>query len=218
MDTAEQDNIEALRIWWKKYGQLISAVVLLGALFYGGYTWWNWQQAETKASASEAYSLLIRNIEGQDEEAFIASAEQIIEQYPQLPYADLSSLLLAERYVTNKQWDEGIASLERIVDNSSIPALQDVARLRLARLYLAHRDIAMAHKVLENASTKTFEPLVFELKGDLYRLQGDKALAIETYQQALQSDPIARELRETFLVMKLGDLGVGADDINLPLE
>lgn len=218
MDNSEQESLEALRLWWSKFGKLIISAVVIAALAYSGYSFWVWQKNQQKMRASEAYSMLIRHAQEQDDEAFVVSAERIIQQYPKLPYADLSSLLLAEKYTKNQQWGNAIQVLERVNQASSISPLADIARIRIARIYLSQKQYDSALVVLDRVSTSTFETLALELKGDIYRFQDKNDQAIASYKKALTSDPIARELRETFIAIKLGDLGVDASALETPIQ
>ncbi|MAZ44802.1 MAG: hypothetical protein CMF48_06475 [Legionellales bacterium] len=218
MDAAEQESLEALRIWWNRWGNTISFLVIAAAVVYGGYTYYNWSVNEKKASASEAYTMLIRNAQAQEDDAFLASADKIIHQYPNLPYADLTSFLLADKLAKDEDWLAAAQTLERVTKESKNSALSDIARIRLARLHFSQKSFESALVALKDIKTDSFKPLALELKGDLYRAQKNVDEAIKAYQAALASDPIARELRESFIMMKLGDLGVDPALLDIPLD
>ena len=218
MDAIEQENVEALQNWWDRYGKSLMVAITTVSLAYVAYTWWNFHLTQKKHSASQAYAMLLQTADETEDEAFIATAEQIIHLYPEMPYADLTGLLLANRHMQNKDLDSAQTVLLKVAQSSKTPAIADIGRLRLARIYVDQQKCSDAHTYLDSVTTETFEPIAYELKGDCFWQMGAPDKAIEMYQKALGANPVARQIRESFLVMKLGDLGVSAEDININIE
>ena len=132
-------------------------------------------------------------------------ATALMRDFARTPYSVLAALTLAKFAVEDKKWEEAEHHLQWAMAHGRRD-FRELARVRLARVYVARGRSDDALNVLENAWKKSaFSPLVFELRGDVYARQKKWDLAREAYQTAISQLPQQAMMRP-LLEMKLSDL------------
>ena len=184
---SEQEQVEALKKWWKENGTAIAVGLALG--LGGVFGWTGWQEYKERQSetASALFDNQRRAVETND---YARSAEltiELIEDYPQTNYAALASLLMAKLAYDNDRLDDARRQLQWVLTESGSPELMLTARLRLARLNLGAGDTVGALALINQAEAGPFANLYSELKGDIYLTQNKLKEARESYQLALSS-------------------------------
>lgn len=208
----EEEQLAALRQWWKDNGtSLVLGVVLaLGAIF----GWKAYQQTEYDkrvASSLQFQQLLDASSGGPmglSEEArtnirFLS--EEILKQDEQSAYSVYARLFQAREAVTEGELAQAEALLSEAMNVNRESALAPVIKARLARvLALAERtDEAIA--LLDVATSGSDRAYFQELKGDLLKGAGRPVEAREAYAAALAA--IEAEGQDSRLIqMKLDDL------------
>ena len=86
-------------------------------------------------------------------------------------------------------------------------SVADIAKLRLARLYIAEGKLSDAETLLDTKLAVAYTSLVEELRGDLYVAKKDLQKAREAYDKAILS---AGTNPARYLKMKRDNLGKGA--------
>lgn len=206
--TTEQEQIEELRKWWAQNGTkvLVAVVVGLAALF--GTRYWMYQQDQQRIAGSALYEAVARALEANEVATVMDKAALVISQHPDTPYAALSALAIAK--VKYEQGDKASAQtyLRWVLEHSDDPAMQHVARLRLARVLADDGKANEALQLIEPVTPGSFAAAYDELKGDLYVALNRVDDARRAYGQALASKEQVAD-RAT-LQMKLDDLGAAA--------
>ena len=196
--TTEEQQVEAIKKFWKDNG---TAIILGAVLGFGGLWGWRYYNAELIASqeqASDAYQSAIADL-GKEEAAF-SSAKTFVTENSDSPYAVMASLKLAKEAVERKDFSEAAKQLSWVTQSNANSAIKDVAFLRLARVQMEQEQFADALSQLDNISS-SFAAQIDEVKGDIYQRQGKIDEALEAYAAALEdagSNPV--------LQMKLDDL------------
>lgn len=131
----EEEQIEAFKSWWNKYGtQLLSAVLVVVLAFSGWRYWTNTKYVES-ANASSMYELLQANLQQGTFGEVSREALKLIQEQPKSPYAAGAALLHATYSFDKGEVDEAIEQLNWVANNSEDTALKVVAHMRLARIY-----------------------------------------------------------------------------------
>jgi len=196
--TTEEQQVEAIKKFWKDNG---TAIILGAVLGFGGLWGWRYYNADLIASqeqASDAYQSAIADL-GKEEAAF-SSAKTFVTENSDSPYAVMASLKLAKEAVERKDFSEAAKQLSWVAQSNANSAVKDVAFLRLARVQMEQEQFADALSQLNNISS-SFAAQIDEVKGDIYQRQGKIDEALEAYAAALEdagSNPV--------LQMKLDDL------------
>jgi predicted negative regulator of RcsB-dependent stress response len=188
-DTDEQQS-EALHKWVRKYFKLIIACLVI---LFGSYLGWeHWQQYRmTQAhKASIVFSHLITSIQNNASTKKIQPLIQSLEtKYSNTPYADLAQLLKVKYSIDAGNTTQAIQTLKHIIAHSAQPALKDVARMRLVRIFLSTHRLKAAQKMLQQLEISQQSPLAWMLHGNLLSEQNKPQKAVKAYKNALKSLP-----------------------------
>jgi len=207
LDLEEQEQLDQIKHFWKKYGNLISwlLIVVLGAYAaWNGYQYWQRDQA---GKASMMFDEVERSVAAGDLPRVQRSLADMKDKYPKTLFAHQASLVAAKFLSAKGQMDEARTALKWVAGAAPEPAYRDIARLRLSALLLdggAHDD-ALAQ--LAQPMTPAMSGLASDLKGDILMAKDQKAEAVVAYRNAfkeLGEIPDYRRLVEA----KLNALGV----------
>ncbi|MEM1404089.1 MAG: tetratricopeptide repeat protein [Pseudomonadota bacterium] len=199
----EDEQVEALKRWWKENGQstVIGIVLALGL----GFGWQAWQRNEqvTAENASTLYQQMLQALATQDErgaDAGRALALQLKDEYRGTAYAQFASLHLARLAVLEGQEPEAEKELRWVLSMADAGSeLHQVAQLRLARVLAAQGQADSALALLENAETD-FVASYAMARGDILLGDGREDDALAAYESAVASldadSPIPQTLQD----------------------
>lgn len=189
----EEEQIEALKRWWKENGQstIISIVVAIAAVL--GWQGWQNQQQATLATSSSLYQDMLSaastagNASASDEQIATAKhlANTIKTDYADSAYAGFASFYLAKFAVEAGDLDTAATELRTVVEAAATPELAAEAALRLARVLQAQGNYTEALALLSNepaAYAATYE----EVRGDIHLAQGNHDAAALSYQKSAE--------------------------------
>lgn len=185
----EDEQVEAIKRWWSNYGNHVLSVVLIILLAVVGTKWYRQHRYSIKSQASTSYEQLIQQFSAGDETGVTAQSQYLVTNYPDTVYAEGSALMLARLAVYQGKPDEAIKQLQWVNTHADLPALKQVARLRLARLYSMQKKFDDAFSILNDVIDPSFLMLVHETKGDIYMAQGKRGQAREQYELAIKELP-----------------------------
>ncbi len=211
----EEEQIEAIKRWWNKYGNLLSTIALVVLLIFYGYRWYQGHLQSVAINASRAYEQLMHYAAEDDSVALTAQANYIKTNYPNSIYATGASLLLARESVSHHKLQEAKTHLEWVTKHSSAATLITLANIRLARIELEEKNYTNALTILSKIKNPSFNVVVLELKGDIYRAKGDIQQAKLRYRKALEALPNSFKNKVSLLSMKLNQLSQ-VDTLGLP--
>lgn len=184
--TTEEQQIAALKSWWKENGSSIVTGVVLGlAVLFGVKAWFAYQE-RTAQNASNVYMVMMNALETGDATTVTERAGLLISEFSSTPYAAFGALALAKLKLDTGELEAAQAQLQWALDNSGSGEIQNVARLRLARVLVARGELDAAMQLLDQAVPgSAFDGLYTEVRGDIYAARGEPLLANDAYQQAL---------------------------------
>jgi predicted negative regulator of RcsB-dependent stress response len=202
----EEEQIENLKRLWKEYGSTIIVSVLVAT---GGYFSWNfWQdQQQLKAeNASTLYEQLTNAANANESGKVFELSDKIYNTDSDSVYAAQAALYAAQAAVNDNDLDTAQGQLERVLDNSDDPAMQALARLRLARVLAAAGDYDQALLLLADQPAAGFSPEQAEVRGDILRQSGATDAALTAYQSAIDGVSPEQQQRRMLLQMKIDNL------------
>lgn len=205
----EQEQIELLKSWIKQYSRVILLGVLLAMICIFGWRFWQQREIKVTTRASKIYDEMLTARAQNDTLATAAQAKKLEKHYAKTVYGNMASLMLARDAVTKKKYDEASALLSDVMQHGQIPGIKQIARLRLARLYLTLNAPQKSIGILKKIDDKTFIGLIEEVRGDAYLLMKNNKLARQSYQAALTLLPNADTTRP-LLQMKFDNLATGS--------
>jgi predicted negative regulator of RcsB-dependent stress response len=184
LDLQEQEQLDALKAFWKQYGNLITWALVAALAVYAGLNGWKWWQREQSAKAGALYEQLQIAAQSGDAQRAGQVFGDLKERYPRTVFAEQGGLLAARVQFDRGQVDAAKASLSWVAENAGEDEYKTVARLRLAGLLMQAKDYDAALKQLDAAKAPTFEALVADRRGDVLLAQGKAAEARAAYQVA----------------------------------
>lgn len=207
LDLEEQEQLDELKHFWNKWGNLITWVLILVFGSIAAWNGWNYWQRQQGAQASALYDEVERAAGGGDEARLAQSFKDIKERFGGTAYAQQAALLAAKTFADKGKTDDARAALSWVAREGSDEGYKAVARLRLAAMLVEAKNYDEALQQLAGGVPKEFEGLAADRRGDIYNLQGKKAEAKGEYTKAwaaLGADSEYRGLVE----VKLTALGV----------
>ncbi len=202
---SEEEQIQAIKDWWKENGRAVIAGLLIGVGAIGGYRYWSSYQKTQAEQASLVYARVIAAAASENSEEAFGPGQQIIDQYPGTSYAALAALTLARLAVEKQDYASAAAQLQWVIDNSDNDGFRQIARLRLARVLATQDKTDEAIAILKQSETGGFKTLVNETRGDILVKSGKLAEAVGEYRKALM-DLNMNPQRRKLLEMKINDI------------
>ncbi len=200
----EQEQIETIKSWWKKYGVSILTGLVIGAAILFGWRSWQGQQAREAGEASMIYQQMVAGVSGKKPEEAKRNGESLMEQYSSTPYASLAALMLAKLALEADDTAKAKGHLEWAIKQSKQAGIRLIARMRLARVLLGEGNAEGALALLKELEDASKLASYHELKGDALAAQGKIGEARKAYLEALA---VGGGTQNSALQFKLDDLG-----------
>jgi predicted negative regulator of RcsB-dependent stress response len=211
LDLEEQEQLDELKHFWKRWGDLISWVLI--AVLAGYAAWMTWQYWSNKeaAQSSAMYDTVERAAQAGDMAMLDRSVADIKDKFASTSYAQQAVLLAARVYQDKDRATDAKTQLSWVVDKAGDPGYQALARLRLAALLIEEKAYDQARQQLAVKAPTSFEPLFADRLGDIDMLQGKSADAVKQYQKAWKGLEPSAEYRR-LVAVKLAALGADPED------
>lgn len=184
-DHEEQEQLDALKAWWRDHGNKVINFALAAALVAAAASGWKWWQDKQAGEAGALYGQLQAAAEKHDVKAVRDAAVALVDNYSGTVYAGMGALLAAKLQAEEGDLKNARAQLAWAAEKSSDESLRDLARLRLAGLLLDDKAYDEALQQLSKEPEPGFAARYAELKGDVYAAQGKKEEARTAYAAAL---------------------------------
>jgi predicted negative regulator of RcsB-dependent stress response len=211
LDLEEQEQLDELKHFWKRWGDLITWVLIA---VLGAYAaWMAWQSYSLKQAFQSAalYDTVERAALSNDAALLDRSVSDIKDKFPSTTYAQQAALLAARVYQGQDRKADAKVQLAWVIDQTSDEGYQALARLRLAALLIDDKAYDEARKQLTAKTPEAFAPLMADRLGDLAMLQAQPAEAVQHYKTAWKGFEPNAEYRR-LVAVKLAALGADPED------
>lgn len=199
----EEEQLDALKRWWKENGTSTVVGVGVGVAIIIGWNYWQEHKKEQANQASAIYDELISAAETDQKESVDKLAKRLQEQYVSTNYAAYGSLFQAKNKVQQGDIAGAKEILKKIVAGKD-KELAHIARIRLVKLMLASGEYEQGLQVInevDQAAAAKFADNYDELVGDLYVALDRLDEARTAYQKALKNG-----YQSPLLQLKIDDL------------
>lgn len=211
LDLEEQEQLDQLKAFWKRYGNLITWGLTLALTAFAGWNGWNYWQREQAVKAAAMFDELDRGVQAGDAERAGRVFADMKERFPRTAYTAQAALLAAKVQTDKGQLDAAKASLAWAAESAGEGEYRDIARLRLAGLQLDAKQYDEAAKTLDGVKSADFAALVADRRGDLAVLQAKPDQARTEYLKAYAAMDKTLDYRR-LIEAKLATLGVTPPD------
>jgi predicted negative regulator of RcsB-dependent stress response len=184
LDLQEQEQLDALKAFWNKYGNLVTGVLLLVAGSYAGWQGWQYWQREQGLKAAAIFEQIDQSAAAGNAERAGSLLADLQQRYGGTAYAQQGALMAAKVQFEKGKADAAKASLAWAGANGPDAELKTIARLRLAALQAESKQFDEALKTLDAAQSDEFAHLVADRRGDVLMLQRKRAEAVAAWQAA----------------------------------
>lgn len=206
LDLQEQEQVDALKAFWQRYGNLITwvLVAVLGA--FAAWNGWQLYQRKQAEQAGAMFDELDRAAAASDAEKVARVFADLKDRYPRTVYAQQGGLVAARIQVDKGKPDEARATLAWVADSGRHEDLAALARLRLAGVLLDAGKFDEALAQLDASRLGAFAALGADRRGDVLLAKGKAAEAVSAYQAAWKGLPESQDYRR-LVEAKLTALG-----------
>ncbi len=181
----EEETVEHLKQWVRENGLAIVLGVVIGLSGIIGVRYWlNYQRTQAE-EASVIYDRLATALTAQKYVDVMQYGKQLLEGYDGTAYAVLGALSMAKASLATGDAAGARDHLAWALKNADDEAMQHIARIRLARLFIDAKDYTAALKLITDKSHGAFSSLYEELRGDIFTMQDKLNQAREAYRLAL---------------------------------
>lgn len=185
----EEEQIEMIKKLWHKYANPALTVILIIALGILGWRWWGQHTIKITYQGSAIYEQMLSSSILEDVDGVKAHGETLMRDYAKTPYGTMASLLLAKQAVAQGKLEQAEEKLLWVIKNDNDHSFKQIARIRLAKVLLAEKKYEQALDLLKEVDDDTFQPLMAQVRGDIYFAQGKRKEARMAYTLALQLFP-----------------------------
>ncbi len=202
LDLDEQEQLDALKHFWKQYGNLITWTLILALAGFAGFNGWQWYQRDRGAKAGLLFDELDAAAKAGDADKAARVFSDMKEHYARTVFTGQAGLLAAKVQADKGQADAARASLEWVAAEAGEAEYRVIAKLRLAGLLLDQNKADEALQQLPADPPKAFAGLVADRRGDILQSQGKAAEAAAAYRSAydaMAEDDAYRRLVEAKL-------------------
>jgi len=186
----EEEQVAALKDWWKANGSSVISGVVIAAITIGGWNFWQSYQKDKINTASDMYEQLLQADTAGKVALVDKIASKLNTEFSSTAYDAYALLFQAKEKVKQNDLSAAQAIFEQAMTATDDAEIKHVARTRLIRVLLAKKEYEQGLQMIadvDQSSLSGFAGIYEELKGDLYVAMGQIGEARTAYQLALQA-------------------------------
>lgn len=208
LDLQEQEQVDALKSWWKENGKWVIAALVLVLLGFAGMQFWKSHQTQQAGEAAKLYAEVEKQTLSSDPKRINDAVAALVDKFGSSAYAPRAQFLAVQANLQAKDVSRAKTQLQWVIEHAGETGLQDTARLKLASILLDEKNFDEALKQLDATHPEAFTGLYADLKGDVLSAQGKTDEARAAYKQALDKID-AKSMYRNLVQLKLDGLGEG---------
>ena len=205
-DLEEQEQIDALKAWWREHGRLVIVAAVAAIAAAGAVSGWRYYKDSQVAKASQLYATLEKAVRANDAKQVKEVAGRLIDKYGGTAYGPMAALAAAKADFDAGDLASAAGRLAWAAEHGRDDEVRAVARLRLAGVRLDEKKYDEALKLLDAKHPESFAGMYADLRGDALLALGKTVEAKAAYKLALEKLP-AQSTYRLMVQMKLDGLG-----------
>jgi predicted negative regulator of RcsB-dependent stress response len=206
LDLQEQEQVDALKSWWKDNGKWVVGAVVIVLLGFSGMQLWKNYKAQQAGEAAKLYNEVMKQTTSNDPKRVNDAVAALVDKFGSSAYAPRAQFVAAQTNLLAKDTSKAKIQLQWIIEHAAEVNLQDAARLKLASVLLDEKKFDEALAQVNSVHADAFTGLYADLKGDVLSAQGKTEEARAAYKQALDKID-AKSMYRNLVQLKLDGLG-----------
>jgi predicted negative regulator of RcsB-dependent stress response len=206
LDLQEQEQVDALKSWWKDNGKWVVGAVVIVLLGFSGVQLWKNYKAQQAGEAAKLYNEVMKQTTSNDPKRVNDAVAALVDKFGSSAYAPRAQFVAAQTNLLAKDTSKAKIQLQWIIEHAAEVNLQDAARLKLASVLLDEKKFDEALAQVNSVHADAFTGLYADLKGDVLSAQGKTEEARAAYKQALDKID-AKSMYRNLVQLKLDGLG-----------
>ena len=195
-DLQEQEQLDELKAWWAKYGNLILTVATVVLLAFAAYNGWRWYERNQAEEAAGVFAEFERAMSARETERVNTLGATLTGKYGRTVYGPMAALLGARWAADTGDSAGAITRLQWVIDHADHPEIVAIARVRLAGVLLDEKKFDEALKVLDGAGSAVHATAIADRRGDVLLAQNKIEEARAAYRDALAKATAEHPLRQ----------------------
>ncbi|EPF92357.1 hypothetical protein GCM10025882_08950 [Acinetobacter gyllenbergii] len=217
MSLSDDEQLDHLKSFAKKYGSAMISGILIALIAFFGWEYWHKKNlAEAQNQTAKVQKLMdeAKAASGQPN-AFASlseTADKIVKDDADSAQAIQTQFIMAKLAYDKQDYAAAEKALKKVETSKVKDAgLLQIVKLRLADAQLAQSKYDEALKTLTSVTDPAFKASAEELRGDIFVAKKDNASARKAYQSAWDN-LLERKQERQLLQIKLESVGVLVDD------
>ena len=217
MSLSDEEQLDQIKSFAKKYGSAMISGILIALIAFFGWEYWQKKNlAEAQNQTAKVQKLMdeAKAVSGQPNALATVSeaADKIVKDDADSVQAIQTQFILAKLAYDKQDYAAAEKALKK-VENSKVKdaGLLQIVKIRLADSQLAQKKYDEALKTLSTVTEPAFKATADELRGDIYVAKKDNASARKAYQSAWDN-LLERKQERQLLQIKLESVGILVDD------
>jgi predicted negative regulator of RcsB-dependent stress response len=194
----EDEQLEAIKAWWKKNGSQLLTVILIGVLAFSGWRYWTNTKMVESTNASSLFEVLQGSMQQGQFGEVSREALKLIQEQPESPYALGAAMLYAKYSLEKGEDEEAIKHLTWVSETTEDAQVRHLALLRVARIQADKQLFVEAEKslmALSQANLVNAEKANFDYISGLVALAQSKAdVAQKSFQDVMANADAEKNL------------------------
>lgn len=214
----EEEQIKAIKDWWKENGTQVLGAGCLVAIVYFGFNWWTNRQETQLNNSLLAYDQYIEAVgeasattspTNEQSKTIEFLTDQLVEQHGDTHYAFLANLNTAAFEFRRGEWE---AAAARLADAKSQAAAEADIQLVNYRYALVQAQLGKIDEALEllGDANEFFASISAEATGDILLSVGRSEEALSAYEKAIETAGAEDASRVTSLQITADSLRTGS--------
>lgn len=194
------------RNFWQIWGKYIIAVIVVILVVYIISLVLSQNNKSQAQKAAVIYSKFTNAVNDKQIDDAYKLAKELEKDFAQVTYSAMASIQSAKLAWESKDYTKAADFLTWTINNAKDSGFVDLARLRLANVYIDQGKFDDALNMLRAKHDPAFDALYYMGRGDLYVAKGDNLKARDAYQEALKKAGQDRSVVQA-IQLKLDVLG-----------
>jgi len=209
-DLEEQETIDDLKAWWRRWGNHVTTAILVLAIALAGVQGWRWWKHSRAEQAAALYAGVSAAVRANDLAKAKDATGQLADKYAGTGYAPRAAMVLARMLFDAGDKAGARAQLQWALAQTDEDELRQVARFRIAALQFEDKQYDDALRTLDAKHDDAFAGIYADLRGDILAAAGRAPEARTAYQTALAKLD-AKSPYRNYVQVKLDSLGGPVD-------